>query len=110
MQSAAVEKTLKERIAEATLASLHNRDLYTEQTVDRVVDVLRSGEKEVKATLLHYANLGSLPEGKAINQKSLRKSIVSGALFVDDAGQISRPEPVVDIYDGNPGRTAVQHR
>jgi len=67
------EKTLRERIAEATLASLHNRDLYTEQTVEKVVNVLRQGEKDVKTTLLHYADLGSLPEGKAVNQKSLRK-------------------------------------
>jgi len=73
MQSVAVEKTLRERIAEATLASLHNRDLYTEQTVEKVVNVLRQGEKDVKTTLLHYADLGSLPEGKAPNQKSLRR-------------------------------------
>ena len=39
----------------------------------RVTDSLQRAEKDVKASLLHYANLGSLPEGKAVNQASLRK-------------------------------------
>ncbi|HOC93355.1 MAG TPA: minor capsid protein [bacterium] len=73
MRAVAVEKTLRDRIIEATAVSLHNRDLYTEQTVARVTDSLQRAEKDVKASLLYYANLGSLPEGKAINQASLRK-------------------------------------
>jgi len=73
MRAVAVEKTLRDRIIEATAVSLHNRDLYTEQTVSRVTDALQRAEKDVKASLLYYANLGSLPEGKAINQASLRK-------------------------------------
>jgi len=73
MQAVAVEKTLRDRIVEATLVSLHERDLYSEQTVSRVLDSLQRSEKDVKASLLYYANLGSLPEGKAINQVSLRK-------------------------------------
>ncbi|HOY64455.1 MAG TPA: minor capsid protein, partial [bacterium] len=73
MRAVAVEKTLRERIIEAAAVSLHNRDLYTEQTVARVTDSLQRAEKDVKATLLYYANLGSLPEGKAINQASLKK-------------------------------------
>lgn len=73
MQAVAVEKTLHDRIVEATLVSLHERDLYSEQTVTRVLDSLQRAEKDVKASLLHYADLGSLPEGKAINQASLRK-------------------------------------
>jgi hypothetical protein len=73
MQAVAVEKTLRDRIAEATLASLHDRDLYSEQTVARVTEVLQRAEKDVKTSLLYYANLGSLPEGKAVNMVSLQK-------------------------------------
>jgi len=73
MRAVAVEKTLHDRIIEATAVSLHNRDLYSEQTVARVLDSLQRAEKDVKASLLYYANLGSLPEGKAVNQASLRK-------------------------------------
>ena len=73
MQAVAVEKSLRDRIAEATLASLHDRDLYSEQTVARVTGVLQRAEKDVKTSLLYYANLGSLPEGKAVNMVSLQK-------------------------------------
>jgi len=73
MRAVAVEQTLRDRIIEATQVSLHDRDLYSEQTVARVTEVLRRTEKEVKTSLLYYANLGSLPDGKAINQASLKK-------------------------------------
>ena len=73
MQAVAVEKSIHDRIVEATLASLHDRDLYSEQTVARVTGVLQRAEKDVKTSLLYYANLGSLPEGKAVNMVSLQK-------------------------------------
>ena len=64
MQAVAVDKTLRDRIVEATLVSLHERDLYSEQTVSRVLDSLQRAEKDVKTSLLYYANPAPFPRAK----------------------------------------------
>jgi SPP1 gp7 family putative phage head morphogenesis protein len=69
----AKSKTQKELIQEATLKAIKRRDKYTQQQIDSLVDVLEKAEKEVKLSILHYKNLGSLTEGKTINQKALKR-------------------------------------
>jgi SPP1 gp7 family putative phage head morphogenesis protein len=69
----AKSKTQKKLIQEATRQAIRRRDKYTEAQIDRLLDVLEKAEKEVKLSILHYKNLGSLTEGKTINQKSLKR-------------------------------------
>jgi SPP1 gp7 family putative phage head morphogenesis protein len=66
-------KTQKELIREATLQAVKRRDKYTQEQIDRLLDVLEEAEKEVKLSILHYKNLGSLTEGKTINKKALER-------------------------------------
>jgi SPP1 gp7 family putative phage head morphogenesis protein len=66
-------KTQKELIREATLQAVKRRDKYTQSQIDRLLDMLEKAEKEVKLSILHYKNLGSLTEGKTINQKALKQ-------------------------------------
>jgi SPP1 gp7 family putative phage head morphogenesis protein len=69
----AKNKTQKELIQEATRQAIKRRDKYTQKQIDGLVDVLEKAEKEVKLSILHYKNLGSLTEGKTINQKALKR-------------------------------------
>ena len=59
-----------ELIAEATRKAVKRRDKYVQEQIDSLLDVLETADKEVKASLLHYKNLGSLTKGKFLNQKS----------------------------------------
>jgi SPP1 gp7 family putative phage head morphogenesis protein len=66
-------KTQKELIRETTLQAVKRRDKYTQVQIDHLLDTLEKAEKEVKLSLLHYKNLGSLTGGKTINQKALKR-------------------------------------
>jgi len=66
-------KTQKELIAEATRKAIQKRDRYAREQIDSLVDVLETAEKEVKTSLLHYKNLGSLTKGKFISQKAQKR-------------------------------------
>jgi hypothetical protein len=69
----AKSKTQKELIQEATKKAIKTRNKYTQAQVDSLLDVLEKAEKEVKLSILDYKNLGSLTEGKTINQKALKR-------------------------------------
>jgi len=69
----AKSKTQKELIQEATRQAIRRRDKYTQEQIDDLVDVLEKAEKEIKVSILRYDNLGSLTEGKTINQKALKR-------------------------------------
>lgn len=69
----AKRKTQNELIAEATKKAIKKRDKYVQTQIDGLVEVLEKTENEVKLSLLKYKNLGSLSEGKTINQKALKR-------------------------------------
>jgi SPP1 gp7 family putative phage head morphogenesis protein len=69
----AKSKTLKELIQKATQQAIKRRDKYTQKQIDRLIEVLEKAEKEIKLSILHYKNLGSLTEGKSINQRALKR-------------------------------------
>ena len=73
MITAIAEKSLHDRIVEATLLSLKQHDRYSEEILSGILDVLKRADKDVKANLLHYAGLGALPEGKSVNRAALKK-------------------------------------
>ena len=62
-----------ERIAEAVRKAIKRRDKYVQNKIDSLLDVLETADKEVKASLLHYKNLGSLTKGKFLNQRSQKR-------------------------------------
>jgi len=66
-------KTQKELIAEAISKAIKKRDKYAQEQIESLVDVLETAEKEVKTSLLHYKNLGSLTKGKFISQKAQKR-------------------------------------
>jgi SPP1 gp7 family putative phage head morphogenesis protein len=66
-------KPQSELIAEATRKAVKRRDKYAQEKVDRLIKALETADKEVKASLLHYKNLGSLTKGKFLNQQSQKR-------------------------------------
>jgi SPP1 gp7 family putative phage head morphogenesis protein len=69
----AKHKTQSELIAEAIRKAIKKRDKYAQEQIDSLLDVLETADKEVKASLLHYKNLGSLTKGKFLNQRSQKR-------------------------------------
>ncbi|MFQ5560957.1 MAG: minor capsid protein [Nitrospinota bacterium] len=66
-------KTQSDLIAQVIKKAVKTRDKYVQTQIDQLVDVLETAENEVKASLLHYKNLGSLTKGKFLSQKSQKR-------------------------------------
>lgn len=60
-------------IREATLKSLHARDLYSEQIAHELTQSLKTAQEQVRKVLLNYKSLGSLPDNKLAALKGLEK-------------------------------------
>jgi SPP1 gp7 family putative phage head morphogenesis protein len=64
---------LANAIRQATEKSLAARDMYAEQVAHQLTQSLKTAQGQVYKALLHYKNLGSLPENKLAALKGLEK-------------------------------------
>ncbi len=65
--------TQAEAIRRATARSLRHRNRYTEQTVAELTNMLAGAEDEVRASILRYKSLGSLPDNQLAALDGLKK-------------------------------------
>ena len=71
--AAAPLPTQAEAIRRATARSLRHRNRYTEQTVADLTGMLAGAEDEVRASILRYKSLGSLPDNQLAALDGLKK-------------------------------------
>ena len=60
-------------IRRATARSVRHRNRYTEQTVAELTGMLAGAEDEVRASILRYKSLGSLPDNQLVALQGLEK-------------------------------------
>lgn len=61
-----------QKILSETLKSYQARNLYTEQQVSRMVELLKKGELSIKSRLVKYSELSSLTPGQKVFQSRLK--------------------------------------
>ena len=59
-------------IISETLKSYQSRNLYTEQQVSRMVNILKKGELSIKSQLIKYSEIGDLTPGQKVFQSRLK--------------------------------------
>ena len=67
------QPTQAEAIRQATARSVLHRNRYTEQTVAELTGMLAGAEDEVRASILRYKSLGSLPDNQLAALEGLKK-------------------------------------